>query len=178
MTDDKPPAQPDLGIAFREAFRHHPSGVAVISADPGDGPVALTVGSLISVSAAPPTVAFSLSDHSSATAPILRAETMVVHFLRVENIALARRCATRGAQRFTPETGWDRLPGGEPYFTEVRTRFRARKRHCLSVDGATLVVAELLSASPPVPELEPDLTPEDSSVVYLNRRWHGLRRLD
>lgn len=176
--DDQSPESAELASAFREAFRHHPSGVAVISADPGDGPVGLTVGSLISVSAAPPTVAFSLSDHSSSTAPILRAESMVVHFLRAENIALARRCATRGAERFTPETGWDRLPGGEPYFTEVRTHFRARKRHSLSVDGATVVVAELLSASPSVPDLEPDLTPEDSSVVYLNRRWHGLRPLD
>jgi len=46
---------------FREAFRRHPAGVAVITADPGDRPVAMTVSSLISVSAAPPIVAFSLS---------------------------------------------------------------------------------------------------------------------
>jgi len=163
-----------LSAAFREAFRHHPSGVAVIAADPGDGPAALTVGSLISISAAPPTVAFSLSDLSSASAAILRAETMVVHFMRAENVALARLCATRGADRFTPATGWRRLPGGEPYFPEVRTRFRARRRESLTLRGATLVVAELLSATHP----QPDPAPEESSIVYLDRRWHGLRPLD
>ncbi|RUU84284.1 flavin reductase, partial [Mesorhizobium sp. M7A.T.Ca.TU.009.01.3.1] len=68
--------------AFREAFRHHPAGVAVITADPGDRPVAMTVSSLISVSAAPPVVAFSLSMKSTSSEPLLRAETMVIHLLR------------------------------------------------------------------------------------------------
>jgi hypothetical protein len=58
-----------LEDAFRDAFRHHPAGVAVI-ADPGDGPAALTARSLISVSADPPTVAFSLSAPSTRAAAI------------------------------------------------------------------------------------------------------------
>lgn len=53
--------------AFREAFRRHPAGVAVITADPGNQPVAMTVSSLISVSAAPPVVAFSLSTKSASS---------------------------------------------------------------------------------------------------------------
>lgn len=173
MTDDNQADAADLTAAFREAFRHHPSGVAVISADPGDGPVALTVGSLISISATPPTVAFSLSDLSSSSPAILRAETMVVHFLRIDDVALARLGAQRGADRFAPGTGWARLPGGEPYFPQVHTWFRARQRQVLPLEGATIVVAELISASHP----PPDPAPEDSSIVYLDRRWHGLRRL-
>jgi flavin reductase (DIM6/NTAB) family NADH-FMN oxidoreductase RutF len=43
--------------AFLAAVRHHPSGVAIITADAGEGPVALTVSSLISISATPPMVA-------------------------------------------------------------------------------------------------------------------------
>ncbi|MCC7319962.1 MAG: flavin reductase [Rubellimicrobium sp.] len=166
-------AQVDLALAFREAFRHHPSGVAVISADAGDGPVALTVGSLISIGTAPPTVAFSLSDHSSAGARMRHAASMVVHFMRTENLALARLCATSGADRFGPGVVWDRLPGGEPFYPEVRTRFRARPLETLVLRGATLVVAELTDASLAVP----DPAPEDSSMVYLDRRWHGLRPL-
>jgi len=50
--------------AFLAAFRHHPSGVAIITAEAGEGPVALTVSSLISISATPPMVAFSLSASS------------------------------------------------------------------------------------------------------------------
>lgn len=180
--DERTDSAAELSAAFREAFRHHPSGVAVIAADPGDGPVALTVGSLISISADPPTVAFSLSDQSTSSPAILRAGTMVVHFLRAENIGLARLCAARGANRFTAETGWDRLPGGEPYFPEVRTRFLARRGESLSVKGATLVVAELIAAAnPDAPDRTPlpeESSPQESSIVYLNRDWHRLRPLD
>lgn len=46
---------------FKFAFRHHPAGVAVVTADAGDGPVAMTVSSLSSVAIAPPTLVFSAS---------------------------------------------------------------------------------------------------------------------
>ena len=52
--------------SFLTAFRQHPAGVAIVTGDPGTGPVALTVSSLISVSVEPPTVAFSLSEASSS----------------------------------------------------------------------------------------------------------------
>jgi len=163
----------DLSAAFREAFRHHPSGVAVIAADPGDGPAALTVSSLISVSSAPPTVAFSLSAQSTSARAIRRAETMVIHFMRAENQALAQLCATTGADRFGPGVTWARLPTGEPFYPEVRIRFRARPLHELSVEGATLIVAELVQAT--LAGSDPD--PAAHSMVYLNRQWHGLRQL-
>ena len=163
-----------LGPAFREAFRHHPSGVAVIAADDGRGPVALTVSSLISVAADPPTVAFSLSAGSSSAPAIRRAGSMVIHFMRRENRALAELCATPGADRFGPGVAWTRLPGGEPLFPEVRIWFRARVLHELDVQGATLVVAELVEGR--IAETDPE--PAAHSMVYLNREWHGLMPLD
>lgn len=172
MTDPSLAPQ-DLSAAFREAFRHHPSGVAVISADPGDGPAALTVSSLISVSMSPPTVAFSLSSRSSTAGAIRRAESMVIHFMRLENMHLAQLCATSGADRFGPGVNWDRLPTGEPYYPEVRIWFLARPLHELSVEGATLIVAELVEGR----MADSDPQPEETSMVYLNRQWHGLRRL-
>ncbi len=47
--------------AFRHAFRHHPAGVAVVTADAGDGPAAMTVSSVASVEVDPPTLVFSAS---------------------------------------------------------------------------------------------------------------------
>lgn len=164
---------PDLSAAFVEAFRHHPSGVAVISADPGDGPVALTVSSLISVSMSPPTVAFSLSAKSTTAAAIRRAGSLVIHFMRRENRVLAQRCATSGADRFGPGVNWARLPGGEPYFPEVRIWFLARPLHELSVEGAVLIVAELVGGR--IADSDPQ--PVEHSMVYLNRQWHGLQPL-
>jgi flavin reductase (DIM6/NTAB) family NADH-FMN oxidoreductase RutF len=158
--------------AFREAFRHHPTGVAVITADPGDRPVALTVSSLISVSADPPVVAFSLSTKSGSSAPMLEAESMVVHFLRFADLELARLGATSGADRFGPGVAWERLPTGEPRYTSVATWFRARRIGLLPVEGATLVAAELLDGRVG----RDDEPPEAHSLVYQDRRWHRLRK--
>ena len=160
-----------LSKAFREAFRNHPAGVAVITADPGDGPVALTVSSLISVSAAPPTVAFSLSAQSSTAGAILRAGTMVIHLLRHKDMLLAQLCATSGADRFGSEVAWTRLVTGEPRYTDVGIWFRARTLHKLPVAGATLIVAELTNGQ----VAETDAQQDELSMVYLNRQWHGLR---
>lgn len=160
-----------LSLAFREAFRCHPAGVAVITADPGDRPVAMTVSSLISVSSDPPTVAFSLSSKSGSTAAVLAAGGVVIHLLRFADLDLARLGATPGADRFGPDVQWARLPSGEPHYPGVATWFRARIKGSLPVEGATVAVAELLEGaagqSPGAPELE--------SLIYLDRRWHRLR---
>lgn len=160
-----------LTDAFREAFRCHPAGVAVITADSGDNPVALTVSSLISVSAEPPVVAFSLSARSRATPHLLQAGTMVIHLLRFADLELAQLGATSGAERFGPGVPWQRLPTGEPRYTNVATWFRARIKGTLPLEGGTLVAAELL-------EGEAGGAPEDhdeaASLIYLDRRWHRL----
>ncbi|MFV0383037.1 flavin reductase family protein [Paracoccus sp. (in: a-proteobacteria)] len=157
--------------AFREAFRCHPAGVAVITADPGEGPVAMTVSSLISVSSAPPTVAFSLSSHSGPTPAVLASETVVIHLLRYPDLELARLGATPGADRFGPGVEWERMPTGEPRYTRVATWFRARISGRLPVEGATLVAAELLQGE----TAEGSKAPELESLVYMDRRWHRLR---
>ncbi len=161
-----------LSDAFLSAFRHHPSGVAIITADPGDGPTALTISSLISVSVAPPTVAFSLSGLSSSAQAVGRAASVVVHFVRRSDMALARLCATSGADRFGLGVRWDRLPTGEPFYPEIELWFRAALRGRLVAPGATLVTAELLSVSPLSREER-----EDDALVYANRTWHGLRQI-
>jgi flavin reductase (DIM6/NTAB) family NADH-FMN oxidoreductase RutF len=156
--------------AFREAFRCHPAGVAVITADPGGTPVAMTVSSLISVSATPPTVAFSLSSRSGSTATVLKSETVVIHLLRYPDLELARLGATPGVDRFGAGVEWERLPTGEPLYNTVSTWFRARITGTLPVEGATLVAAELLDgAAAGLDE------PERESLVYMDRRWHRLR---
>ncbi|MQB41041.1 flavin reductase family protein [Rhizobium sp. ICMP 5592] len=169
-------APPQVGASVAEvfmmAFRHHPAGVAIITADPGDGPVALTVSSLISISASPPMVAFSLSDNSSSAHAVRRAETVVVHFVRRSDMELARLCATRGKDRFGPDVRWARLESGEPHYPDVGLWFQAAIRGLFPVPGACLVSAELLKASPGAQEGQ-----QDDTLVYANRAWHGLRSI-
>jgi flavin reductase (DIM6/NTAB) family NADH-FMN oxidoreductase RutF len=158
--------------AFKLAFRHHPAGVAILTADGGEGPVALTVSSLISVSANPPTVAFSLSEASSNARSVLLAETLVIHFVRRKDMQLARLCATSGAERFGSDIKWARLATGEPFYPDVGPRFRAIVRGRLAVPGASVVTAELLDVSGHETEHL-----EKEALVYANRTWHGLRPL-
>lgn len=155
-----------LSNAFRHAFRRHPSGVAILTTQGQAGPVALTISSLISVSAAPPLVAFSLSSASRSAPEFLQSETLVIHLPRFADQALAQLCATPGSDRFAPGIAWERMPTGEPRYSAVETWFRARVRDHFAVDGATLVTAELLDGkADPV---------EDDVLIYLDRHWHSL----
>jgi flavin reductase (DIM6/NTAB) family NADH-FMN oxidoreductase RutF len=165
-------AHTEVTEAFLAAFRRHPAGVAIITGDPGGGPVALTVSSLISVSVEPPTVAFSLSEASSSARALMQAETVVLHFVLRRNMQLARLCATSGTNRFGPDTRWERLPTGEPFYPDVDLRFRAAIRGRLPVPGAFVVTAELLSVSP-----GKHAEALDDALVYADRAWHGLRPL-
>lgn len=155
--------------AFLAAFRHHPSGVAIITAEAGEGPVALTVSSLISISATPPMVAFSLSASSSSARAIERAASVVIHFVRRADMQLARLCATSGSDRFASEVRWARLDSGEPYYPQVDLWFRAELRDRLETPSACLVTAELTSVSPGA-----HATRQADALVYSNRAWHGL----
>lgn len=157
----------DLERAFRDAFRCHPAGVALITAFPGGAPVAMTVSSLISVSAEPPTLAFSLSSRSGATPGVLAAGRVAVHLLRHADLALAQLGATPGADRFA--LPWEPLPDGTPRFTQVKTWFHGRISGRLEVPGATLVTVELLAGE------APGSMPDHEALIYLDRRWHRLR---
>ena len=67
---------------FKDAFRGHPAGVAIITAMGPSGPVGLTASSVASVSAQPPMLAFSLASAEGSAGVILDADTIVVHLDR------------------------------------------------------------------------------------------------
>jgi flavin reductase (DIM6/NTAB) family NADH-FMN oxidoreductase RutF len=81
---------------FKDAFRTHPAGIAVITAQGPDGPVGLTASSVSSVSAEPPVLAFSVSTASSSAAALVRSDTLVVHLLGADQLEIARLFATGG----------------------------------------------------------------------------------
>jgi flavin reductase (DIM6/NTAB) family NADH-FMN oxidoreductase RutF len=96
---------------LKAAFRNHPAGVAVITADAGDGPVGLTATSVFSVSAEPALFVFSLSSQSSSAATIFRADTVVVHLLGAHQLHVARLFSTSGVDRFADARRRARDPG-------------------------------------------------------------------
>ncbi|MGW0041482.1 flavin reductase family protein [Rhodococcus sp. NPDC003348] len=156
---------------FKEAFRHHPAGVAVVTADPGDGPVGLTASSVISVSADPAILVLSLSGHASATPHLLRADSLVVHMLGADQLTLAKTFATGGIDRFADRDRWHRLGTGEPVLRGVPAWLRGRITSRMQAGEATVVVLEITDIGLPDSEVS-TLRP----LVYHNRCWHTLGR--
>ncbi|MCU1480961.1 MAG: flavin oxidoreductase [Subtercola sp.] len=155
---------------FTGVFRDHPSGVAVVTADIGDGPVGLTATSVISVSVNPPLLVFSLSALSSSTPTLLQADTVIVHLLGVSNLEIARLCATSGIDRFADTSLWSRLDTGEPLFAGVDRWIRARVVQRIDAGTATVLVVQALQVVNTSHEAESTFAP----LVYHNRTWHAL----
>lgn len=156
---------------FKLAFRGHPGGVAVITADAGSGPVALTATSVASVNADPPLLMFSVTTLSSATKVIVEADTVVVHLLDTQDLELAQIGATKGIDRFANTETWTRLSTGETVFHGVRAWLRCQIIDTIDADGSTVIAARVLQVG-----MNRDITAGDTtdSLAYVNRRWHRL----
>lgn len=157
---------------FKTAFRLHPAGVAVVTADPGDGPVAMTVSSLASISTEPPMLVFSASTLSSSTPAFERSETVVVHMVGSDQLWLAKLGATSGVDRFADTSTWTRLPTGEPVFPAVYAWLRGRVAHRIESGNSILYVVHIIEAS--VPETDQHVDDPSSPLVYHARAWHRL----
>ncbi|WP_245859179.1 flavin reductase family protein [Luteimicrobium subarcticum] len=161
MPDGPARLSPD---AFRSVFRGHPAGVAVVALRHQGRPVGFTATSVISVSADPPLLAFSLAASSSSWPAVERADTLTVSFLGAEQADVSARFATSGIDRFAAG-GWHALATGEPVVDGASAWVRARvvQRH---VAGSSwIVVVEALSH-----HVATDVDP----LVFRDRRYHRL----
>lgn len=156
---------------FKALFRGHPAGVAVITADDGSGPVALTATSVSSVSAEPPLLIFSISSLSSAAGVLSRAETVVVHLLDAHDIDVAKLGATPGADRFADRDRWSTLTTGEPVYHDVRAWVRCAVIDRMDAGTSTVIAAHAIQS-----HIERDASPGSAgdALVHHNRAWHRL----
>ncbi len=165
---EHPQYDPDLteGIdALKLAFRHHPMGVAVITAETDEGPVGLTASSVSSVGIDPPAISFSVTRATGSAGGILGADSYLVHLVDARHTEIARSFAVSGAERFTAAQGWSRLTTGEPYLPGTRVALRCRTLHSLGVGSSVIVVAEVVGAV--FGETGP-------AMSYLDREFHAL----
>lgn len=164
-------AEPFPAETFKALFRGHPGGVAVITAQGENGPVALTATSVASVSVDPPLLIFSISSLSSAAPVITTASTIVVHLLDAEDIEIARLGSTSGIDRFADTSLWTRLSTGEPVYGGVRAWVRCAVVNRMDAGGSTVIAAQALQASI---NRQPEPDAAGDALVYHNRSWHRL----
>lgn len=145
-------------------FRRHPAGVAVVTFASPEGPVGFTATSVISVSSAPPVLAFSILGSSSSWPALSEAGSVAVSFLGYEDVEVSQRFATSGVDRFA---GTDVLvlDTGEPVLGCALTWVRGEVLERIEVGESHLVVVEATDSGTGGPG-EP--------LVYHDRAYHAL----
>lgn len=161
---DEPALTPD---EYKQVFRRHAAGVAVVTLRDGDRLVGFTATSVISVSAAPPLLAFSLASTSSSWPALSRAATVAVSFLAEGQEDVSTRFATSGIDRFA-DGGWSALPSGEPVLDGAQAWVRARVVQRTPVGDSYLVSLRALAHG------VADALP----LVYRDRVYHRLAQPD
>lgn len=149
---------------FKSVFRHHPGGVAVITLRTAQGPVGFTATSVISVSADPPVLAFSLAATSSSRAAVESAESVVVNFLGPDQEGVATQFARSGIDRFK-DISWCPLPTGEPVLRGTAAWIRAEVDNRIPVGDSLLVTLRAQLAHQ---------REDPAPLVYVDRGYHHL----
>lgn len=149
---------------FRAIFRRHPAGVAVVALRDEDRPVGFTATSVISVSAEPALLTFSVAAISSAWPALARAGSLTVNLLAADQVDLAARFATRGVDRFAG-VGWHWLPTGEPVLDDVPAWVRGDVVERVAVGASHLVVVHARESAQ---------TRLAAPLVYHDRAYHSL----
>lgn len=148
---------------FTGLFGRHPAGVAVISLRDDERPVGFTATSVISVSAQPAVLAFSINDTSSSWPALSRAETVTVNLLAADQRQVSTVFATSGIDRFA-QVDWRPLPTGEPVLEGTAGWISGRILQRVPAGGSHVILvaadrAELRNEEP---------------LVYRNRTYHQL----
>jgi len=165
MTVTASPSTPVEAALFRQVFRRHAAGVAVVTTDAGRGPAGVTVTSLASLSADPPLLSFNIAATASTWPHLRDAGSAVVHLLGAGHAELARTFATRGVDRFAAPTRWHRLPTGEPVLDEAAAWLRIAIEHRHPAGGAHLVIGRIEEAG---------LSEAGGPLLYHDGTYHEL----
>jgi flavin reductase ActVB len=150
---------------FREAMASYPSGVAIITTVDENGRWwGFTGTSFCSVSMEPPLVLVCLAKTAECHAAFARAPRWTVNVVPNEHVELARRFATRGADKFrdggfcASATGVPALPGGS-----MVLECSAHARYAGGYHSILLGRVENVNLG------------EAHPTVYFRRRFHALR---
>ena len=150
---------------FKDVFRRHPAGVVVVGLRGPDGSlVGLTATSVISVSAEPPILAFSIASTASSWPAVREAATVAVSFLADDQHQVAARFARHGIDRFAAG-GWTLLPTWEPVIDGATAWVQGEVVQRAPVGGSYLVAVLALTASS-----REGVQP----LVYRDRTYHRL----
>jgi len=152
------------GEAFARLFRGHAASVAVVTTATPSGPVGFTATSVVSVSAEPPVLAFSLNRTSSSWSAVRAGSRVLVHFLAPEHESIATVFSRRDLDRFA-EVDWRWDEHGLPRLDAVSTTAHARLVRGVEAGSSELFLGEVFAI---------DALEGRSPLVYCNRAYRRV----
>lgn len=133
---------PSFEQTFKEMFRRHAAGVAIITVNYQDRPYGFTATSVASLSAQPPRFTFNMARSSSSWPAIANTTYLGVHMLGLENQPLADRFA-RTSNRFEGDH-WEKGPHGVPVLKDVAGWLIGEVQMRLSFENNAVVVVQVI----------------------------------
>jgi flavin reductase (DIM6/NTAB) family NADH-FMN oxidoreductase RutF len=161
FTDD---ATPEDLLSFKQAFRRHAAGVAVITAlDVNGSPVGFTATSLASLAAVPPLATFNMARSASSWPAIAETDRLVIHMLGRRNRGLAQKLSGPAAERFVGDH-WSAGPHGLPVLDDVTAWMQGRIIERVQVHNSAVVIVQIETGA---------LGPIDAPLLYHERFYHA-----
>ena len=155
---------------FRDALRHFPSGVTIVTmpGSDGDPPHGLTVSAFASVSPKPPLIMIAIDHRASAHAWLEKeGAVFAVNILGQDHVMLSNRFAwVKDEDRFA-EGNWTTAITGAPVLAEALAWLDCTifTRH--DAGTHTIYIGEVQASSVPRPDEPP--------LVYWNRGYRWLK---
>lgn len=157
------PADATAGVdAFKQAFRRHAAGVAIVTSRTAEGkPVGFTATSLASLAAVPPLATFNMAQVSSAWPAMTVGNHVAIHMLGPRSQHQAERMAADNAVRFAGDH-WHEGPHGVPILDGVTAWMIGEVIEVHPVHNNAVVVVKIVSG---------ELGTEDDALLYHERRY-------
>ncbi|MGG5172956.1 flavin reductase family protein [Pseudarthrobacter sp. J1738] len=137
--------EPAFEETFKEMFRRHAAGVAIITAMHQDLPYGFTATSVASLSAKPPRFTFNMARTSSSWPAVANSDYIGLHMLGLDNQALADRFA-RTKDRFGGDH-WELGPHNVPVLKDVSGWLIGKIQTRLSFENNAVIVVEVVGGT-------------------------------
>lgn len=163
MTNFSP--EPDGTEALKATFRHHASGVAIVTTTDSSGaPVGFTATSVTSLGATPPLLTFNVARGASSWSALCQKGYVAVHTLGPEDVELAKKLAGPKENRFTG-SDWAAGPFNLPIFNQASAVAIGKIREIHDVEANAVVIVDVLEGL---------IGSEQGGLLYHQRGFVGL----
>jgi flavin reductase (DIM6/NTAB) family NADH-FMN oxidoreductase RutF len=153
--------------AFRDALRHFPAGVTIVTIKSGAQVHGLTVSAFASVSPDPPLIAVII-DHRHTAYPLMQEQgaSFAVNILHEEQLDLSERFAWLKDQDRFAEGDWKTALTGAPVLADALAWLDCEIVGSHPAGTHTIYVGQVIASSVPRPDQPP--------LVYWNRGYRQI----